>query len=612
MPPGPHPSRPPRQPHARLAVVALAAAVLLATLVLTLPSPAGTPAPADALGSGDALGPGDALHAADRDTELAVQPDGDVTLRSGGRVVWHTGTAGHAGARLVQRPEGRLEVVAADGDVLWSTGTDAPGARTVVEPGLLRTLDGAGEQVWAATTDGPALRTAPADRVPTGGLLLPGESVTSGDGRVRLTVGEDGTFTLTSADGLAWAAPPAPAGAHATVTADGDVRLVAPDGTVAWSTGTAVPGARLVVKDHGRAYLVGRDGDAVWSTPSPPAERAPTVVGLPLPDPLPRPDGADDPGALARPDDPARPDGAAPGERAFSTVLSAAPPYVDPSSAAARAARDARAEGRDEDAALLDKAAAHVSARWLGPADTAAGVRAYADAARAAGRTPVLVAYAIPDRDCGSHSAGGFPTTGEYTAWVDDVAAGLAGADAVVVVEPDALLHLERCGDRDARLAALRHSVDAFVDAGAEVYLDAASSNSFGWSADALRDMALRLRAAGVDRAAGFAVNTANFQRTEHEAAYGRYLSALLGGAAFVVDTSRNGNGPLAGEDGTQWCNPPGRALGTRPGATGTGPHVANLWVKTVGLSDGTCHGGPPAGRFWVEYTLGLAERADW
>lgn len=593
MPPTPDAARPGR---GRLAVLALAA-VVLAAVALTLPSPARTPAPADALAGGEELGPGDALHAGD--AELAVRPDGDVVLRAGGRVVWHTGTAGHAGARLVQRGAGALEVVSADGDVLWTTGADAPGARTVLDPGgALRTV-GDGDPAWTSTTNGPALRTDPADRVLPGGLLLPGEAVTSGDGRVDLAMGEDGTFTLRSGGDVLWAAPAVPAGSHATVAPDGAVQLVADDGTVAWSTGTDAPGARLVVKDHGRAYLVGPDGAAVWSTPAPPADRAPAVVGLPLPAPL-----ADGPSGAARPD------AAGPGRS--STVLADAPPYVDPSSAAARAARDARAEGRDEDAALLEKAAAHVSARWLGPADTAEDARAYAAAATAAGRTPVFVTYAIPDRDCGSHSAGGFATAAEYTAWVDDVAAGLAGARAVVVVEPDALLHLERCGDRAARVDVLRHSVDALAAAGAEVYLDAASSNSFGWSADALRDMAQRLRAAGVDRAAGFAVNTANFQRSEHEVAYGTYLSALLGGAAFVVDTSRNGNGPLAGEDGTAWCNPPGRALGARPGATGTGPHVADLWVKTVGLSDGTCRGGPPAGRLWEEYTLGLAERADW
>lgn len=144
------------------------------------------------------------------------------------------------------------------------------------------------------------------------------------------------------------------------------------------------------------------------------------------------------------------------------------------------------------------------------------------------------------------------------------------------------------------------------------MYVDAASSNSFGWGTASLQDMALRLRSVGVDRAAGFAVNTSNFQPDAHEVAYGRYLSALLGGARFVVDTSRNGNGALAGPDGTVWCNPAGRALGQPPAATPDGPHVANLWVKTPGLSDGACNGGPAAGQLWEGYLLGLASAARW
>jgi hypothetical protein len=75
-----------------------------------------------------------------------------------------------------------------------------------------------------------------------------------------------------------------------------------------------------------------------------------------------------------------------------------------------------------------------------------------------------------------------------------------------------------------------------------------------------------------------------------------------------VIDTSRNGLGPAPDGD---WCNPPGRALGLRPGsATGVSRQDANVWVKRPGESDGPCHGGPPAGAWWADYALGLARRA--
>jgi endoglucanase len=605
-------------------VVGTASAALLVTtgLAPTTAAPAaaavaatatGTTATGDRLLSGAALASGATLVAVGSEHRLTTGADGDVVLRLGtGPALWHTGTTGTPGARLVQRPTGALEVVAPDGTVLWTTGVDSPGARSIVKPdGVLYTINTAGTVAWKSTTDGPALRTQAADRVPAGGLLLAGESVGVAD--VRLTMEPAGDLVLTRAGTAVWRAGTAVRGASAHVTPDGALQVVS--GTrVLWTSGTRSPGARLVVKDHARIYLIAADHTSAWSTPAPtgvPVPKVPPVVSLPLPTALPvppKPGAAPGTGLGSG----TRPDAGGETVRSYRTVLADRPAFADPASPVAEAARAATAAGRTADAALLAKAASGGGARWLGPADGTAAVRAYADTARAAARTPVLVTYAIPDRDCGNHSAGGFATGAEYRAWVDAVAAGLTGARAVVVVEPDALLHLDRCGDRTERLALLAYSVGAFVTAGAEVYLDAASSNSFGWSETHLRDMALRLRAAGVDRAAGFAVNVSNFQRTDHEVAYGRYLSALLGGRAFVVDTSRNGAGPLAGPDGTVWCNPDGRALGTPPAATADGPHVANLWIKTVGRSDGTCGGGPAAGTYWEPYLLGLAARAAW
>jgi Glycosyl hydrolases family 6 len=105
--------------------------------------------------------------------------------------------------------------------------------------------------------------------------------------------------------------------------------------------------------------------------------------------------------------------------------------------------------------------------------------------------------------------------------------------------------------------------------------------------------MAARLQQAGVDQATGFALNVSNFRTTTAELAYGRELSAQLGGKHFVIDTGRNGLGP----NGEEWSKPPGRALGPRP-TTATGDPLADafLWIKQPGLSDGPCNGGPAPG----------------
>jgi endoglucanase len=107
--------------------------------------------------------------------------------------------------------------------------------------------------------------------------------------------------------------------------------------------------------------------------------------------------------------------------------------------------------------------------------------------------------------------------------------------------------------------------------------------------------------------APGFSLNVSNFRATAEVAQYGAEISRRLG-VHFVIDTSRNGRGPIHNE----WCNPPGRALGTRPTTTTGNPLIdAYLWIKVPGESDGTCRHGPPAGQWWPQYALGLARRSQ-
>jgi endoglucanase len=214
------------------------------------------------------------------------------------------------------------------------------------------------------------------------------------------------------------------------------------------------------------------------------------------------------------------------------------------------------------------------------------------------------------------------------------------------------------------RFAELNYAVSSFAAnaPNALVYLDATHS---AWLN--VGDAATRLVLAGVANAAGFFLNVSNFQYTANEIQYGtwiseciatanawggtencpnqywnggppnwtgvamnnfglwsdtatesdlntseinlRYQQALAGAAPtthFIIDTSRNANGPLNGANYTapphnqaanasalttgNWCNPPGAGLGVRPTAnTGNALVDAFLWVKTPGQSDGQC-----------------------
>lgn len=256
------------------------------------------------------------------------------------------------------------------------------------------------------------------------------------------------------------------------------------------------------------------------------------------------------------------------------------------------------------DKALLAKIALTPQSSWVTDPDaqvSRAKVAAFTGAAAAEGATPLLTIYAIPGRDCGSHSGGG-TAEAAYRSWVQTVASGIVG-EPWVVLEPDALAQLGDCSGQGDRVGMLRDAARILTDAGARVYIDAGHS---AWLSAS--ETAARLRQVGLDDAVGFALNTSNYRTTAESRAYGEQVSALLGGAPFVVDTSRNGNGSNG-----EWCNPRGRALGERPTSVDDATHLdALLWVKLPGESDGSCNGGPPAGQWWQDVALELARNAAW
>jgi endoglucanase len=283
---------------------------------------------------------------------------------------------------------------------------------------------------------------------------------------------------------------------------------------------------------------------------------------------------------------------------AFPGGLATQPSAQNQPGLRATAARD---RGATATADEIDQIADQPIATWLTSRSTTASVRtvrAVVDNAAAQGRTPTFVLYNVPDRDCGSYSKGGV-TTAEYVPWVRRVAHAMRGSHAVVLVEPDSIAQISNCPrlGKD-RLPLLRKAVDALSGHGLTVYLDGGNENRVP-----IRTMAERLRAAGVDRTQGFFTNVSNFYGVDPERAYADALADRIGGDPhFVIDVSRNGRGWR----GT-WCNPEGAGLGQTPRVTGGTTRLdALLWVKTPGLSDGTCNGGPAAGQWWESYALDL------
>lgn len=284
--------------------------------------------------------------------------------------------------------------------------------------------------------------------------------------------------------------------------------------------------------------------------------------------------------------------------------------YADPDSRAAQAAGQAKKHGDTDAEAVFDRLAETPTGIWLTPEQYPAGqagpfVSTTVGDAEDAGEVPTFVVYGIPDRDCtGGFSGGGLPAD-EYGPWVQEIADAAATGPAVVVVEPDALAAALECDRRAERVRLIADAVSRLEAAGVTTYVDGGHSN---WvDPEKLADL---LEQVGVEDVRGFASNVSNYQTDDDERTYDEELSDLLGGAHYIIDSGRNGNGSIE-----NWCNPPDRAYGTDPAAapTGDAAHLdAYVWVKPPGESDGECGGGPPAGEFWRERALEMAASSGW
>jgi endoglucanase len=197
-----------------------------------------------------------------------------------------------------------------------------------------------------------------------------------------------------------------------------------------------------------------------------------------------------------------------------------------------------------------------------------------------------------------------------YQAWIHHVAQGIGSYPAILVLEPNLLAQLvDAPGPIQTRL--IKSIWDAIqllrFHSGARIYLDAGHP---AWIP--AEQMAVMLGRSAIDLADGFVVNTTNFIENERNIAFGEAISSRLGDKPFIIDTSRNGQGPYLDE---YWCNPPGRGLGRLPTLNTKHPLIdALLWIKPPGESDGPNDSNesnvPPAGTFWLNKALELGRFA--
>ena len=215
---------------------------------------------------------------------------------------------------------------------------------------------------------------------------------------------------------------------------------------------------------------------------------------------------------------------------------------------------------------------------------------------RAAPQLPVFVMYNIPNRDVGQYSKGGAKTRERYIDFVERFAKGIGDTEAIIIYEPDALPHstLLDKEEQEWRLELMKESLNILTNnCNGIIYVDVGHSN---WlSPEVVSDLLNRV---SNPKIRGFSVNSCNYRSTKECVKWARKICSIRKNDYYVIDTSRNGQGPLDDE----WCNPPQRGLGEPP--TTNVQHMkcdAYLWIKIPGESDGKCNGGPKAGKFWGE-----------
>ena len=225
-------------------------------------------------------------------------------------------------------------------------------------------------------------------------------------------------------------------------------------------------------------------------------------------------------------------------------------------------------------AALMYEIASQPIFRWIGKTDRnpERNTRVFLQRAaeRAPGSVPGITVLAHHGESCKrGYTGGGAKLDRRYRRWFVRFARGLGNSRAIVALEPDGLGTLKRLrGSR--RLSRLRNmrfatqllarkpNVTTYIDAGASDWRPAG-------------EMARYLRAAGVGRVRGFALNVTHFDNDAYNLRYGMRISRMLGGKHFVINTDENGRGRVwyrrwisrarnLWRTVNVWCNPKRRA----------------------------------------------------
>ena len=189
-----------------------------------------------------------------------------------------------------------------------------------------------------------------------------------------------------------------------------------------------------------------------------------------------------------------------------------------------------------------------------------------------------------------------------FEAEVDAFKAAVGNFSALIFVEEDAVDTI--CWTNPAavqgREQLLKYEIDQLSQLPhALLYVEGGTSD-----ANSPGQVARVLNASDAYKIRGFFLNDTHFNWAYKEIQFGDRVAKLTGGPHFVVDTRGDGQGPLLNPHPVtqgieELCNPPGRGLGPKPGASNGAAYGMYskyldgfVWVTTPGESAApTCPG---------------------
>ena len=207
------------------------------------------------LPSGGTLTAGQTIESPNGRYRLTMQGDGNLVEYHDANAAWASGTSS-PGSRAVMQGDGNLVVYNASNTALWASGTNG-------HPGAYLVIGDAGE--FGVRSTGGATLWAPGKFFSN--VLTAEQSVTSPNGRYRLTMQGDGNLVEYHGATVVWASGTSGSGARVVMQDDGN--LVVYDGAnPLWASDTSGhPGAYLNLSDSGALSIVSATGSHVWAGP---------------------------------------------------------------------------------------------------------------------------------------------------------------------------------------------------------------------------------------------------------------------------------------------------------------------------------------------------------